>query len=173
VLLLLVLTNLVYAFMLLVTIPKVMDFSNGMKPMDMMPMGYSVDYVVSLLIVLGNQGRDIYLFNQIPADMLYPMLFGISYCLLFAYFLNKMGKLDSLWFYLCLLPILAGGFDYLENIGIIVLLANFPDITAWWITVTAVFTVLKSMISTVYFIALIVMLLIFAYRKAMMAKINR
>ena len=39
-----ILTNLVYAFMLLVTIPKTMVFSNGMKLLDMMPTGYDYNY---------------------------------------------------------------------------------------------------------------------------------
>jgi hypothetical protein len=33
------LTNLVYAFMLIFTIPKTMRFANGMKLLDMMPKG--------------------------------------------------------------------------------------------------------------------------------------
>lgn len=38
-----ILTNLVYAYMLMVTIPKTMAFANGMKLLDMMPAGYDFD----------------------------------------------------------------------------------------------------------------------------------
>ena len=90
VLLLFVLTNLVYAIMLTVTIPKTMTSSNGMKLLDMRPTGYDSVYVNTLFETLGVNGREVYLYNQIPVDMIYPFLFGISYCLLIAYFLKKI-----------------------------------------------------------------------------------
>ena len=45
VLLLFLLTNIVYAVMLAVTIPKTMAFSNGLKLLDMMPLGYDLEYI--------------------------------------------------------------------------------------------------------------------------------
>lgn len=81
VLVLFALTNIVYAFMLIITIPKTMRFSNGMKLLDMMPTGYDFEYINTLFDTLGEKGREVYLYNQIPVDMIYPFLFGISYCL--------------------------------------------------------------------------------------------
>ena len=104
--------------MLIVTIPEVMQHSGGMKILDMMPTGYDAQYVNSLFSILGTAGRDLYLYHQLPLDLIYPSLFGISSCLVLAYFLNKLGKLNSWLFYLCLLPLLSGLFDYMENIGI-------------------------------------------------------
>ncbi|MFT4537392.1 MAG: uncharacterized membrane protein YccF (DUF307 family) [Saprospiraceae bacterium] len=95
VLLLFVLTNFIYAIMLIVTIPKTMTYSNGMKLLDMMPTGYDSEYVNSLFKTLGVNGREVYLYNQIPVDMIYPFLFGISYCLLLAYFLKILNKINS------------------------------------------------------------------------------
>jgi hypothetical protein len=76
-----ILTNAVYVFMLTVTIPKTMGFSNGMKLLDMMPTGYDLNYVSELFNSLGEIGRRTYLTNQIPVDMIYPLLFGLNYCL--------------------------------------------------------------------------------------------
>ena len=81
-----ILTNVIYLFMLLVTIPKTMEFSNGMKLLDMLPTGYNQDYVNKLFSTLGENGREIYLTTQIPVDMIYPLLFGLTYSLLLAYF---------------------------------------------------------------------------------------
>ena len=97
-----ILTNLVYLLMLNFTIPKVMGFGDGMNLLDMMPSGYNFEYVTALFDALGQEGRDAYLFNQIPVDMFYPGLFGITYCLLIAYFLNKLNKLESNLYYLLL-----------------------------------------------------------------------
>jgi len=165
IIILFILTNIVYAFMLLVTIPKVMSYSGGMKLPDMMPTGYDTEYLNLLFTTLGEKGRDAYLFNQIPADMVYPFLFGISYCLLLAYILNKLGKLDNNLFYLCVIPLLAGLFDYCENAGIIFMLSGYPkDITAL-AGIKSLFSVLKGTLKTIYFIILIVFLIKFGIKK--------
>ena len=72
ILMLFFLTSVIYAMMLLVTIPRVMNFSGGMKLLDMIPFGYSVQYVNALLKSLGEMGRNAYLYNQLPLDMIYP-----------------------------------------------------------------------------------------------------
>ena len=88
--------------------------------------------------------------------MIYPFLFGISYCLVLAYFLQKLDKLKGYFFYLCLLPVAAGIFDYLENIGIITMLINYPDLPKSLIATTNVFTIFKSVLTTIYFVVLII-----------------
>ena len=155
-----ILTNVVYLFMLLVTIPKTMGFSNGMKLLDMLPTGYNQEYVNELFRALGENGREIYLTNQIPVDMVYPLLFGLTYSLLLAYFLKKLNKLKSPFTYLCLLPIIAGIADYLENIGIIIMLNSYPDLTETIVNATNTSSVIKSTSTSIFFIALIVILII-------------
>ncbi|MDW7693646.1 hypothetical protein R9C00_02735 [Flammeovirgaceae bacterium SG7u.111] len=164
VLLLFLLTNFVYAFMLVVTIPQLLIYSNGILIMDMMPTGYDLAHVTALLGKMGQEGRSFYLFRQIPTDMIYPGLFAISYSLLLGYFLKKVGKLESKLIYLCWLPILAGVSDYLENFGIINLLINFPDISSAVVALTNVFTILKSGFSTLYFVVLIVVFIVFVVK---------
>lgn len=165
VLLLFLLTNIVYAVMLAVTIPKTMTFSNGLKLLDMMPFGYDLEYINMLFETLGENGRKVYLMNQLPVDMVYPFLFGVSYCLLIGYFLKKLNKLDSVFFYLCFLPLIAGIADYAENFGILTLLNNFPDFSPITAKVTNVFSVIKSMTTTIFFVALIITLLILGIKK--------
>jgi hypothetical protein len=154
VLILFILTNICYVFMLTITIPKVMSFSGGMKLLDMVPTGYGVEYVNSLLNVLGDNGRYAYLFNQLPVDMVYPILFAITYPLVLAFFLNKLKKLDSYLFYFCLLPLFSGFFDYCENIGIISILSTYPYNSDNLTQITNTFSVLKSFSTTIYFITL-------------------
>ena len=159
-----IITNLVYVFMLTVTIPKVMSFADGMKLMDMLPSGYEFEYVITLLNTLGQEGRMLYLYHQIPADMIYPGLFGISYCILLLFFLKKLNKLNSPLIYLSLLPLIGGFFDYLENVGIIIMLKRFPDISESLVSMTNAFTIIKSLTTTIYFIVLLLILAIWAFR---------
>ena len=72
VLLLFIVTNILYVVMLTLTFPKVMSFSGRLKLMDMMPTGYDPEYVNALLKALGEKGRNVYLFEQFPVDMVYP-----------------------------------------------------------------------------------------------------
>lgn len=153
-----VLTNLIYAFMLLVTIPKTVAYSGGMKLLDMMPQGYNSEYVNELFRKLGTEGRHVYLFNQIPVDMVYPLLFAITYSLLIAYFLKKLDKLNTSYFFLCLIPIIAGLADYIENIGIVTMLNNYPDLSVVHISTTNIFSLTKSISTTLFFIVLIVII---------------
>lgn len=159
VLLLFILCNVVYGIMLIGTIPEVMHYSGGMKILDMMPTGYDTQYVNTLFSTLDTVGRDSYLYHQLPLDLIYPALFGISSCLVLAYFLNKLGKFDSKLFYLCFIPLVSGFFDYCENIGIISMLRVYPNISSLQVQITNAFSVLKSIFTTIYFIALIITLL--------------
>ena len=145
--------------MLAITIPKTMHYSNGMALLDMMPAGYDLSYVSQLFSSLGENGRNTYLNNQIPVDMVYPLLFGISYCLLLAYFLKKLNKLKTPFTYLCLLPVLAGIADYLENFGIINLLNNYPDLSDTAVQATSTFSLIKSISTSAFFVVLIVILI--------------
>ncbi|XMO85972.1 hypothetical protein AAFN75_14375 [Algibacter sp. AS12] len=154
-----ILTNLVYTFMLTVTVPKTMEFSNGMKLLDMMPTGYDLNYVSELFNSLGEIGRETYLTNQIPVDMIYPLLFALTYSLLLAYFLKKLNKLNSPFTYLCFIPIFAGIADYLENSGIITMLKSYPDLTEISVKTTSIFSLIKSISTTAFFIILIIVLM--------------
>ena len=149
-----------------------MTFSNGMKLLDMMPTGYNSEYVYALFETLGVEGRSIYLYNQIPIDMIYPFLFGISYSLLIAYFLRKLNQLNTPFFYLCFLPIIAGIADYLENFGIIHMLNNYPDLSQIAIDSTNIFSIMKSTTTIIYFIALIITLVMFGIKIAKVRKMG-
>ncbi len=151
--------------MLFVTIPKTIAYSGGMKLLDMMPQGYDSKYVNELFNKLGEEGREVYLFNQIPVDMIYPFLFGMTYSLLIAYFLKKLDKLNTPFFYLCLVPIIAGIADYLENFGIITMLNDFPDLSMTQVNVTNIFTLIKSLSTTLFFLILIVIIIIVGVRR--------
>lgn len=159
-----IITNVVYVFMLTVTIPKTMEFSNRMKLLDMLPMGYDFNYVDQLCNTLGEIGRKTYLSNQIPVDMVYPFLFGISYSLILAYFLNKLDQLKTPLAYLCFLPLLAGAMDYAENMGIIAILNSYPEIDHSTVTITSSFSLLKSTVTTLYFVILILSLAVLGIR---------
>jgi hypothetical protein len=105
-----------------------------------------------------------YLTNQIPVDMIYPLLFGLTYSLLLAYFLNKLNKLKPPLIYLCLLPIIAGVSDYLENIWFIRMLKSYPDLTETLVNTSNTFSVIKSTSTSIFFIVFIIILILFGIK---------
>ncbi len=165
VLIIFLITNIVYLFMLLVTIPLVMTYSNGMDLFDMMPAGYSEEYAQTLLSTLGTEGRNSYLYIQLPVDMIYPFLFGLTYSLLLAYFLDKLKWIEKPVFYSTLLPLVAGMFDYLENAGIVIMLNQYPEITSIAARFANACTVIKSALSTISFSLLLILIVIFFIQK--------
>jgi hypothetical protein len=160
-----VLCNIVYAIMIVVTIPALTKYSHGIKILDMMPTGYDIHYVNTLFNALGTLGRAYYLYRQLPLDLIYPALFGISSCLVLAYFLNRLGTFGGKLFYLCLLPLFSGLFDYGENFGIISMLKAYPNITAVQVQTTSIFSIIKSVLTTIYFLILVILLLAVAKNK--------
>ena len=154
-----ILANLVYFIMLIVTIPKAMELAGGMALLDMMPMGYDLAYVNELFGALGTEGRSIYLTQQLPLDMIYPLLFAFAYCLLLAYLLKKWDKFATPFTYVCLLPLIGGIADYFENIGILRMLNSYPDVTEFVVNTTATFSVIKSSATSIYFLALLMVLI--------------
>jgi len=147
-------TIIVYALMIFVTAPKLSDHSNGMKILDLMPVGYSPEYVQKLFETLGESGREIYLWQQIPLDLIYPALFAISFSLLIG-IIFKNSRLANKTDKFILIPIFGALFDYLENIGIIIMLKIFPDFYVWLSNMTSMFTVLKSFFVTITFVLII------------------
>jgi hypothetical protein len=153
------LTMAVYIFMLAYSIPAVMAFAAGLPLFDMSPFGYSFDHANNLLTNLGAEGRDLYLSLQLPADFIYPGLFAVTYALILVWLLKKLVKPESKLFYAAVIPVFAGVFDYLENIFIIKMIHSYPNLDNSLVTIASTFTLLKSQLTTVYFIGVLVILM--------------
>jgi len=158
VLALFVVTNILYASMLTYSLPAVAQYAPGLTLFDLSPGGYSYDQALILLSALGATGRDVYLKVQLPLDFIYPALFALTYSLLIVWALQRYPYLSRKVRWLALLPILAGLFDYAENVGIIMMLTRFPELPEGLVRAASFFTVVKSACTTVYFIGLLLVL---------------
>jgi hypothetical protein len=149
-----ILTMASYFYMLMFTIPMLEKYAPGIDLFDLSPSGYSYDHAIMLLDNLGESGRSVYLTQQLPADFIYPGLFAISYSLLLTWLFLKSFDPKSWVYYMVFFPILAGLFDYLENIGIILMIHAYPDLTPGLVRLASTFTVLKSSFTTLFFLGL-------------------
>jgi len=149
-------TMVVYLAMLIYTLPAVDSFAQGKTLFDLSPTGYSYEYAVSLLEALGAEGRNVYLTLQLPMDFIYPGLFAISYSLLLTWIFSKGFTANSKIFYFAVIPFFGGFFDYLENFGIIRMIKSYPNVSHELVSVSSVFTILKSAFTTAFFLLLVV-----------------
>lgn len=166
-----VITMSVYFFMLFISIPAVMKYSDGLNILDMRPFGYSAEYAKKLLTNLGAKGRQLYLFFQIQIDMAYPLLYAFTYSIMTLFFLRKaFHNVDKLKF-IVFLPLISGIFDYLENIGTVIMLTRFPSFSNTCTVINNAFTIIKSF-STMIFFAVLSVILIIALVKYVQKKIK-
>jgi len=156
ILVLFALTMSVYLTMLSYSIPAVTAFAPELPIFDLSPLGYSFNYANDLLDTLGAEGRNLYLSIQLPLDLIYPGLFSITYSLLLVWLFGKTFNGNSKIYYFALVPLLAGIFDYVENVFIIKMINSFPDLQVNTVKIASIFSVLKSSFTTVFFILLIV-----------------
>lgn len=140
-----------YLTILFYSIPMVGRAAPDMKLFDVSPSGYSQEYAISLLNAIGPEGRNLYLSLQLPLDFVYPGLFIVSYPLLFAWLLKENYDLRSNVYYTLYLPIVAGLFDYLENIFVILMLKAYPGIDSSLVAAASFATVAKSVLSSIFF----------------------
>jgi len=151
-----VLTMAVYLTMLFYSIPAVTAFAHQLPIFDLSPFGYSFNYATELLDTLGVEGRNLYLFTQLPLDFIYPGLFSITYSLLLIWLFGKTFNENSKVYYLAFVPVLAGIFDYVENVFIIKMINSFPNLQIATVKVASIFTLLKSSFTMLFFVLLIV-----------------
>lgn len=154
----------IYLVMVVWTLPEIASFAGGQIPFDMRPTGYTYEDASDFLQALSIKGRDLYINTQHWLDFLYPGLLAILLTITFV-------KLASpAWAALLSLFAIGGGlFDYLENFGVANMLklhSQSPElVTPELVAKVSNWTVFKSASTTVAFIALLVLLVKWAFVK--------
>lgn len=165
VLVLFILTMAIYTFMLTVSIPKVESYAGGLALFDLSPGGYSLEDANARLAALGPTGSNAYLYQQLPFDFIYPGLFAVSYTLMLVWLFLKRFPTDAHIYYLAFVPALGGLFDYLENICIVLMINTYPALSKGLVAAASTFSILKSILTTLFFVLLFVALGMLVFRK--------
>ncbi len=136
----------VYLVMVLGTLEHLSDLA-GAPPFDLRPAGYSQTDAADLLHALGDPGRRYYLTRQVPLDTLYPGLLALT--------LISTFRWRAAWFGPTAMTrlggpvaILAAGFDYVENIGVALMLLGGPASDPSLIQATSTASILKSILTS-------------------------
>ena len=135
-----------YLLMIFVTLAQIETLS-GLRPFDMRPGGYSAEQANSLLSALGSSGRRYYLMRQIPLDLAYPALMALTLVSMLKWLrlqeVNHRLVQIGIWF-----SIWAALADYLENVGICLMILSWPEISANTVLAASVASTVKSGLTT-------------------------
>lgn len=147
----------IYLVMVLGTLGHLTDLA-GVLPFDLRPTGYSQVDAEGLLQALGESGRHYYLTRQIPLDTLYPALLALTLISAlrwrsFRFGPTLMTKIGGA------LAILAATFDYLENLGISLMLLSGSESDLALVKAASTASILKSALTTAAILAVITTLL--------------
>ena len=141
----------IYLLMVLGTLKHLNDFAMVL-PSDLRPAGYSQADAAGLLEALGEAGRQYYLTRQIPLDTVYPALLALTLISTLRWRAVRFGptlmtRIGGP------LAILAAAFDYLENLGISLMLLVGADPTL--VQASSAASMLKSALTTAAMLAVV------------------
>lgn len=161
VIILLILSILAYVMMVLFTLPRLQALAGGLELFDVRMIGYTPEYARQLLSALGSEGRQVYLTQQIPLDMIYSLLFAMSYSVLTAYLLHRLSWFEGPAFYLAMLPLIGGLLDGCENLAVMTMLNQFPDLSNQTAVLANYLTRTKFAFSMPALMSIVILLIIF------------
>ena len=114
---------------------NIQALSQGAGALDIQPF-YTAEEAFQHINIYGPEGRKLYLLVEWTADLVYPITYGV----LFAGILFRLGAAN--W---SIIPLISAGLDYLENIGITIMLVSYPNFCYIVATITSWLTATKWM----------------------------
>jgi len=114
----------------------------SVTPLDLM-FFYTPDKAFAMIEKYGEAGRALYMKIELTADIIYPIVYTLFYGLLLSWLLQRGFKPDSKMQKYNIMPVGAWFFDLLENVGIVSMLAMYPNQPAILAWLTMIFGSLK------------------------------
>ncbi len=95
--------------------------AHGLIPLDV-TFFYGIEDVVRFMAAIPDGAAQFYLYVLFPLDLLYPALYSFSYALIVAYMLERLAQRGHAYpQWLVLYPFATALFDYLENVGLVLM----------------------------------------------------
>jgi len=146
-----------------VGVAGLLKITNGANILDF-EFGYSTAQAHNMLTALGEQGRLFYLTKIIPIDFAFPLAYMLCYAGWVALLVKHISPLSAAKF-LITLPLLAMLFDWIENIGNILMLTQYPNISETAVSLASASGILKFLFILGSMGTIIVLLVIYILRK--------
>lgn len=167
------LSHTVLLLMMLFTFPRI-NAKFGTQAFDLKTFGYSQSEARMMLRNLDQSTIDLYLFPQLfLLDILYPILLALFLSTLIIR-LSDLIKINQnhLFSNLFILPFIAMFFDYFENIMISLMIINPTSVSSGVVKTASIFTQLKGAITTLSWLVVLILLVIWLINKRKNRKPN-
>jgi hypothetical protein len=128
---------------------KFHPLTNGLPIFDLNFSGYNLEYAQKLLVTLGKQGRDFYIYRWIPFDLFFMATYFTAYSIFLAYFLK-----EHLVKYLIFLPLIVVTADLFESVNTFKMLYYYPSLEVIHVQFASISTILKTIL---YILTILVM----------------
>ncbi len=106
-------------------------------------LSYTQPEVIELFTDMGTEGREINRFVSGVVDMVYPIVYGLLFMALLANLTYPFSNRQVKW--LRFLPLIIMLFDYSENLGVLRMLSDYPELTADQVRLNSMLTTSKWM----------------------------
>lgn len=116
--------------------------SGGVGPIDLRFFS-TPEQIQSMIEAYGEAGRASYRTIELTADILYPIIYTLFFCLLLSWLLQRAFAADSSVRMLNVVPIGGWLFDLLENVGVVTMLSIYPNTSVLIAWATILFTIVK------------------------------
>ena len=146
-----------------VGVAGLMKITGGASILDF-EFGYSYEKALNMLTALGTEGRVFYQTKILVIDFPFPFSYMLFYTGFIA-LLTKHITPKKLFGYLLFVPVLAMLFDWMENIGIIAMLNNYPALPNWAVSLACIMGILKTVFTIGSIIIIAGLFILFLYLK--------
>lgn len=134
---------------------RLAELSGGVRMIDM-ETSYTPNQVFKMVAAYGNEGRSLYILTTCTADLLFPFNYSFLFALLIIATYRRAfprGKMVRLVY---LAPFATAFFDLLENTGLVLLLASYPQQWILVAQIASLFTTLKWALMIITFVLVLI-----------------
>ena len=139
-------------------LPAIERAADGLRCFDLQLFGYDFETARAFVQALSAQGRQLYLFAQLPVDC----VFLVAYTVFFVLVLKRLSAPRAM---VVVWPAVLAASDFCENCCTAVLLCGFDRLSSATVAVFGKVTGFKSMMMYAVFVALVISAVRFALNK--------
>lgn len=165
--------HIVLLLMMTLTFPPI-NAQIETQAFDLQTFGYSLEDAAMILQNLNQDTKELYIFPQLLLlDILYPFLLALFLSVLMIRLWNLTYLSPKFLSYLFLIPFIAMFFDYFENTLIILMITESVELASGIVSIASMCTLLKGIMTTVSWIVILVLFVIWGKNKFFYIKVSR
>jgi len=144
--------------------PTIVEHSGGIPILDMR-LWFTPEDAYDLFTALGTEGRRAYRILHLLPDMIFPMGYSLVFAFLSAWFLVRLFPLEYWMQWLCLIPLVSGLADQLENLSLVICSLAFPQRMDWLVRLAHLLNKIKFGLMPIGMVFLIILTVMWIVRK--------